>query len=233
MGLEPSPAAPTSRCSPTTSSTTPAPAGRPGADLAHSPTGQPGAMAADIAAAQVDVVLVSLHKGVGHTPAVLAMYERPIARAAVDAGAHAVVRPPRAHHAGHRGLPGPTDLPRPGQLRHRDPRAHGPAERPPSGRRGPATRVELYGFAPDPAMPDYPFHPESRNTAIAAGRRRRRGDGRLVPCWIDDEAARARGRAEGGEQVAAYVRRSRQTPVSRRFAWDGDEVSSSARGRAR
>ncbi|MFD0473541.1 CoA transferase [Nonomuraea thailandensis] len=54
-------------------------------------------MAADVAAlsAEADVVLVSLHKGVGHTPAALAMYEKPVARAAIDAGAHAVF----AHHA--------------------------------------------------------------------------------------------------------------------------------------
>lgn len=45
--------------------------------------------------ADVDVVLVSLHKGIGHTPAAVAMYERPVARAAVDAGADAVF----SHHA--------------------------------------------------------------------------------------------------------------------------------------
>src|SRR4029077_19244263 len=55
------------------------------------------AMAADVDALrrQVDIVIVALHKGLGHTPATIAMYERQIAKAAIDAGAHAVV----GHHA--------------------------------------------------------------------------------------------------------------------------------------
>ncbi len=54
-------------------------------------------MQADVAALRrtVDIVVVALHKGVGHTPALLAMYERPVARAAIDAGADIVV----GHHA--------------------------------------------------------------------------------------------------------------------------------------
>ena len=44
---------------------------------------------------EVDVLIVALHKGIGHTPAALAMYERPLAKAAIDAGADIVV----GHHA--------------------------------------------------------------------------------------------------------------------------------------
>ena len=63
-------------------------------------------------------------------------------------------------------------------------------------------RQQLYGFAPDPDMPAYPFHPQSRNTAIAV---LREVDGQLaaglVPCWIDEDArpvplARANGEAD-------------------------------------
>ena len=134
-------------------------------------------MAEDVAtlAAEVDVVLVSLHKGVGHTPAVLAMYEGPVARAAVDAGAHAVF----AHHAHimrgvelYRGRPIYHGL---GNFvtvtRALTPTAGDEGERAAWARR----RVELYGFAPDPDMPYYPFHPESRNTAIAVCRFDRSG----------------------------------------------------------
>src|SRR5690606_6845723 len=42
-----------------------------------------------------DLVIVALHKGIVHTPAVLAPYERPLADAAVAAGADIVV----GHHA--------------------------------------------------------------------------------------------------------------------------------------
>src|SRR5690606_18611177 len=55
------------------------------------------AMQADIEAAKgaADIVIVSLHNGLVHQPAKLAMYERPVARAAIDAGADIVF----GHHA--------------------------------------------------------------------------------------------------------------------------------------
>ena len=54
------------------------------------------AMQADIAhlRSQVDVLVVALHKGLVHTPVTLAMYERPVARAAIEAGADIVI----GHH---------------------------------------------------------------------------------------------------------------------------------------
>jgi hypothetical protein len=65
---------------------------------------------ADVRAARerADYVLVALHKGLVHVPARLAPYERPLAHAAIDAGADAVL----GHHAHivkgiefHRGRP--------------------------------------------------------------------------------------------------------------------------------
>ncbi len=55
------------------------------------------AMAADIEnlRREVNVLIVALHKGLGHTPATVGMYERQIAKAAIDAGADIVV----GHHA--------------------------------------------------------------------------------------------------------------------------------------
>jgi poly-gamma-glutamate synthesis protein (capsule biosynthesis protein) len=55
------------------------------------------ALRADIAAARraAQLVIVALHKGIVHTPARLAPYERPLAEAAIDAGADVVV----GHHA--------------------------------------------------------------------------------------------------------------------------------------
>ncbi|MFD5825282.1 CapA family protein [Lentzea sp. NPDC060358] len=188
------------------------------------------AMAADIRAlaSEVDVVTVSMHKGVGHTPAVLAMYEQPVAHAAIDAGAHAVF----GHHAHimrgievYRGRPVFHGL---GNFvtvtRALTPTGGDNAERAEWARR----RVELYAFAPDPDMPFYPFHPESRNTVIAVCRFGRTGlvSAGFVPCRIDGRGRPVPvARADGGEAVAEYVRGiGERAGLAAEFAWDGDEV---------
>jgi poly-gamma-glutamate synthesis protein (capsule biosynthesis protein) len=147
-------------------------------------------LGADIRAARerADAVIVSFHKGIGHTPAVLAMYERPLAHAAIDFGADAVF----GHHAHimrgievYRGRPIFHGLGNFVAVTHAlNPSEGGSAEREAWARR----RVELFGFAPDPNMPNYPFHPQSRNTAIGTVRLNRRGivGAGLIPCWIDD-----------------------------------------------
>jgi len=143
----------------------------------------------DIAALrpQVDVVVVALHKGLGHVPAQVAMYEIELGHAAVDAGADIVV----GHHA-HilRGI----------EVYRGKPVYHGLGNfvavthaLTPSDVTGPELvawakrRKEQFGFEPDPAMPFYPFHPESRNT-ILGDVRVEDGviDAGFVPCWIDD-----------------------------------------------
>ncbi|RBM21016.1 capsule biosynthesis protein CapA [Prauserella sp. PE36] len=190
------------------------------------------AMESDVRAlrAQADVVLVSLHKGVGHTPAAVAMYERPVARAAIDAGADAVF----SHHAHimrgietHRGKPifhglgnfvTVTHALTPGVGSASSAELEAWAKR----------RRELYGFAPDPDMPYYPFHPESRNTAIAWCRFDANGltEAGFVPCWIDD-----RGRpvpcagTPDGERVTAYIEQiTRAAGLNGRFSHRGDRV---------
>lgn len=168
------------------------------------------AMADDIRAlrGEVDVVVVAFHKGIGHTPAAVAMYEPAVAKAAVDAGAHIVV----GHHA-HimRGI----------EVHHGSPIFHGlgnfvtvtralSLESNPSPERlaWAKRREQLFGFSPDPDMPYYPFHPESRHAAIAwceVGRGGVEWSG-FVPCRIDDEARPVPvGWDEGGADVAAYV----------------------------
>jgi poly-gamma-glutamate synthesis protein (capsule biosynthesis protein) len=186
-----------------------------------------GRMADDIARArqEADVVVVGLHKGVGHTPAEIAMYERPVARAAVDAGADAVF----AHHAHimrgvemYRGRPVFHGL---GNFvtvtRALTPQGNDSPERAAWARR----RVELYGFAPDPDMPYYPFHPESRNTVIASLRVDENGiRAGLVPCRIDDLGRPVPvTRTAGGEEVLDYVRDiTRRAGLTTRFVWNGD-----------
>jgi poly-gamma-glutamate synthesis protein (capsule biosynthesis protein) len=169
------------------------------------------AMAADIAAVRdtVDFVVVGLHKGVVHTPGAVLPYEREIAHAVIDAGADVVA----AHHAHilrgieiYRGRPIFHGL---GNwvtvTRALTPGAQDDADREAWAHK----RLTLFGFTPDPAMPTYPFHPESRNTmvgvvdlgpdgALHAG---------LVPCWIDDQARPVPCDPNGGRgaDVVAYV----------------------------
>lgn len=188
------------------------------------------AMTDDIRAlrADVDVLLVSLHKGVGHTPAAVAMYEKPVARAAIDTGADAVF----GHHAHimrgvetHRGKPIFHGL---GNFvtvtRALTPGTGDSAEREAWARR----RRELYGFAPDPRMPAYPFHPESRNTAIAwlsFDRGGLTGAG-FVPCRIDERGAPVPcGGTPDGDQVTGYVQDiTHRAGLNGRFATRGDRV---------
>jgi hypothetical protein len=180
------------------------------------------------AAAEADVVCVSLHKGIGHTPALIADYERQVSHAAVDAGAAAVF----GHHAHimrgievHRGRPVFHGL---GNFvtvtRALNPASGNSAEVEAWARR----RREMFGFAPDPAMPTYPFHPESRNTAIAVCRFADDGtvQAGFRPCWIDDDARPVPlGDDDRGRAVAGYVEDiTRRAGLDTTFTWSGDEV---------
>ncbi|WP_138444284.1 CapA family protein [Sinomonas susongensis] len=177
---------------------------------------------------EVDVVVVALHKGIGHTPAILADYERPLSHAAIDAGADVVI----GHHAHimrgiewYKGAPIFHGL---GNFvtvtRALTPVGGDSAER----MEWAARRVRMFGFAPDPDMPTYPFHPESRNTIIATttfhgGRLASAG---FVPCWIDTEGIpHPHGDDETGRGVAVYVEKiSRAVGFDTVFEWCGHRV---------
>jgi poly-gamma-glutamate synthesis protein (capsule biosynthesis protein) len=187
------------------------------------------AMREDIAAlrARVDVVVVALHKGLGHVRAALAMYEPVLARAAVDAGADVVV----GHHAHvlrgielHAGKPIFHGLGNFATVT----RALSPSNPDtPEAAAWARRRVELFGFTPDPAMPAYPFNPESRHTMIADCRVRADGsvDAGFVPCWIDDDARPVPLGPSDGGFVADYVDAiGREAGLATRLAWDGDRV---------
>jgi poly-gamma-glutamate synthesis protein (capsule biosynthesis protein) len=126
---------------------------------------------ADIAAARAgaDLLVVALHKGIVHTPAKLAPYERPLAEAALDAGADVVV----GHHA-HilRGV----------ELRNGLPLFHGlgngcvvtralsPSQDHPARAAWAKRRKEMFGFEPDPRYELAPFHPEAVHAVIGVVR---------------------------------------------------------------
>lgn len=195
------------------------------------------AMQADIVAlrARVDVLVVALHKGLVHTPALLAMYERPVARAAIEAGADIVV----GHHPHiargiefYKGRPIFHGLGNFVTVTHAlnvEGNAH------PARLAWAERRRKLFGFTPDPAMPCYPFHPESRNTMIADCRIG--ADGRVSagfrPCWIDDTGApQVLGQGAQGQAVLDYLAGiGRAAGMDTRFDWEGERVVASPGGK--
>jgi hypothetical protein len=177
---------------------------------------------------EVDVLIVAFHKGIGHTPAILAMYERPLSKAAIDAGADIVV----GHHA-HilRGI----------EIYKGRPIYHGLGnfvtvtralnlEANPSPKRldWARRRRELFGFEPDPNYPTYPFHPEARNAMIAVceiGVEGIRKAG-FIPCWVNPHGQpEVCGDNERGRSVARYIEEiSGKAALRTHFEWDGGGV---------
>ncbi|WP_019180413.1 CapA family protein [Microbacterium yannicii] len=183
--------------------------------------------AVEVAAAHADIVVVALHKGLVHVPVEIADYEIEVSHAVVDAGAHAVI----GHHAHiakgveiyrgraiFHGLGNFATVTRALAVS-----SDGSPERLAWARQ----RRRLFGFEPDAAMPDYPFHPESRHTAIAE---LIIGDGAvqaaLLPCWIDDDARPVPvGRSERGERVAEYFRTiTAEAGLSTELVWDDERL---------
>jgi poly-gamma-glutamate capsule biosynthesis protein CapA/YwtB (metallophosphatase superfamily) len=198
--------------------------------------GSVDAMQEDIAQlrGKVDVLVVSLHKGLVHTPATLAMYERPVAKAAVDAGADIVI----GHHPHiargievYKGKPifhGLGNFVTVTRALNVEDNAH------PARLAWAERRRKLFGFTPDPGAPAYPFHPESRNTMIADCRID--GSGNISagfrPCWIlSSGQPRVLGNTKQGQEVADYIIKiSRDAGLKAAFRWDGERVVVSEEG---
>jgi hypothetical protein len=187
---------------------------------------------------RVDVVCISLHKGIGFVRARLAQYERPLARAAIDAGADVVI----GHHA-HilRGVEVYRDRPIFHGINHFV-TAYASSSNP-AGDDAPHTRpfpkrspILAQLGTPDRSVTNFPFARESRHTMVA----RVAVDGAgvaqagFVPCWIDEEARPvAHGDDEQGNATLAYVEAiGAEAGLGTSYAWDGDEVVFFRRGSA-
>jgi poly-gamma-glutamate capsule biosynthesis protein CapA/YwtB (metallophosphatase superfamily) len=133
-----------------------------------------------------DWVAVALHKGIVHTRARLAPYERPVAHAAIDAGATLVI----GHHAHilrgiefYRGRPIFHGLGNGCVVTT----ALGPGQSNPARAAWVKRRRELFGFEPDPAYTLAPFHPEAIHALLA--RVKCSDDGRIetgfIPLYVE------------------------------------------------
>ena len=167
-------------------------------------------LAEDIAAVRAasDLVIVALHKGIVHTPAVLAPYERPLAAAALEAGADVVV----GHHA-HilRGI----------ERRDGRPVFHGlgnacvvtraldPGQNHPARAAWAKRRRELFGFEPDPRYPLAPFHPQAVHgiLGIAIVHVDRRLSTGVVPIFSEPPGRPVCVRDDRADAVIAYLDR--------------------------
>jgi hypothetical protein len=177
---------------------------------------------------EVDVLLVAFHKGIGHIPAVLAMYERPLAKAAIDAGADIVV----GHHAHilrgiemyrgrpiYHGLGNFVTVTRALNIEtNTSPKRLAWAHR----------RRKLFGFEPDPDYPTYPFHPEARNAMIAVCEVNSKGVHKagFIPCWVNSTGQpEVCGNDERGRAVVSYIDQiTREADLRTGFEWDGSWV---------
>lgn len=141
---------------------------------------------------QCDITLVALHKGMVHTHGEIQMYEKPLAHAAIDAGADAVI----GHHAHilrgievYQGRPIYHNLGNFVCVTHA--LTPGGDNDSPERLRWIQQRKKLFGFTPDPQMPFYAFNPESRKTMLAKMIATRAGivEFGFVPCYINQAGA--------------------------------------------
>jgi hypothetical protein len=170
-----------------------------------------------------DFLIISLHKGLVHVPAKLAPYERPIAEAAIDAGADVVL----GHHAHlirgiefYRGKPIYHGLGNGCVVT----RALSPSQEHPGRAAWARKRKLLFGFEPDPDFWLAPFHPDAVNAML--GSLRLHDDGRMVVGFVPVRV-HAPGQpvvASGADAAAIvdYVRGITAAAGMRSLAWKQD-----------
>ncbi|WP_375206480.1 CapA family protein [Hyphococcus sp.] len=157
---------------------------------------------------EAEFVIVALHKGLVHTPATLAPYERGIAAHCVEAGADLVI----GHHA---------HIVQAIEFIGDTPVFHGlgngcvvtealsPDQNHPQRAAWARRRKELFGFEPDPAYRLAPFHPEAVNAMIGEvvwrpGERLQAG---FIPVHVESPGRPVLAQGEQAEMVAAYIGR--------------------------
>jgi poly-gamma-glutamate capsule biosynthesis protein CapA/YwtB (metallophosphatase superfamily) len=159
-----------------------------------------------LARMRADRVVVALHKGRVHTPAVLEAYEGPLARAAIDSGADAVI----AHHAHiakgiefHLGRPIFHGLGNGCVVTRALSRGQGHPARAEWAER----RKALFGFEPEPGYDLAPFHPDAK-LAILGRLSFRKGEpaqASIIPVYVEPPGRPVLADAQRGERVRRYI----------------------------
>ena len=177
---------------------------------------------------QVDLLVVSLHKGLGHTPGAVGMYERQISRSAIDAGADVVL----GHHAHilqgmevYRNRPIFHGL---GNFAIATKALNVDGNSNPARRAWAERRRKLFGFEPDPEYATYPFHPDAKNTVIAFCEVDGQGirSAGFMPCFVNRYSQpEVLGDDDRGRAVAGYVRDiTTRAGLKAEFTWEDDRV---------
>jgi hypothetical protein len=173
-----------------------------------------------------DILVVSFHKGLVHTPIKLAHYEQQISYAAIDAGADLIL----GHHShilkGIEQYKGKTIFHCLGNFVTYLPiLALKPGQDPKSWAR---RRIELFGFVPDPDYPTYPFHPDAIYTIIAKCQIRNKKISKVsyIPLIVNKKGHPEIVRHdERGQRTFDYMEKiSASMGLDAHFQWDGDEV---------
>jgi poly-gamma-glutamate capsule biosynthesis protein CapA/YwtB (metallophosphatase superfamily) len=182
----------------------------PAATLTQPDANSVASMTSDIKRAhhKADLVIVALHKGILHTPARLASYERPLAHAAIDAGASVVI----GHHA-HivRGI----------EIYRSKPIFHGlgngcvvtralSPDQSHAARAAWAKRRKLmFGFEPDPAYSLAPFHPEAVHSMLGVVRCYAGGtvEHGFIPVYVEPPGRPVIADNDKSRKIAEYILR--------------------------
>lgn len=156
---------------------------------------------------KTDFIIVALHKGIVHTPTLIAPYEKEIAHAAIDAGADLVI----GHHAHivrgiefykgkpiYHGLGNGCVVTRALNDNQSDPKRSEWAKQ----------RKIMFGFEPDPQYYLAPFHPEAVNAFLAriVLRADNSVEAGIVPVFIDPPGRPRLANTLEATQICEYVK---------------------------
>ena len=172
---------------------------------------------------EVDVVMVSMHWGIHFQPAVIAMYQREVGHAAIDAGADLIIGT-HAHilkgievYKGKVIFYSLCNFGMDAFLSKQIKKPH-------------AQRLfKLYNYYPDPEYPTYPFPPDAKKTVIA---KCEITDGSItkvsyLPVWVNKQSqpeplSRDDKRSEEVHRYMQWLCRDQE--LDTKFAWEGDEI---------
>jgi hypothetical protein len=172
-----------------------------------------------------DILVVSFHKGLVHTPITVMKYERHLSYAAIDSGADLIL----GHHAhilhGVEQYKGKKIFHSLGNYAVSLRMTVDPTQ---GSEQWALRRKKLFGFEPDPEYPTYPFHPEAIHTIIVKCyiENQKITKVNYLPCLVNRKGQpEILTNDERGQATFDYVNNiTNDAGFNTRFTWDGDEV---------